>query len=82
MMGSRDDSWLYYASEEDDDLRRKTLMHLSADAERHYFEICAAIPGSVPWDVLRCCRTLVQEGLAAEGHGRREGWFRSVRLPR
>jgi hypothetical protein len=32
-------------------------------------EISDRIPGSVPWDVLRCCRELCRLGVAIEGSG-------------
>lgn len=77
MSESREDAWwLYDPVEDDGNLRRRTLAQLSAGVERNYQEMCAAIPDSVPWDVLRCCRSLVREGLATEGLGQRKGWFR------
>lgn len=73
-----DDWWFYYPSEDDGSLRRRTLTQLSRASERSYLELCTTIPDTVPWDVLRCCRTLVRDGLATEGKGERRGWFRLV----
>jgi hypothetical protein len=38
-------------------------------------EISDQIPGSVPWDVLRCCQKLCRSGLASEGRGPEKGRF-------
>jgi hypothetical protein len=39
-------------------------------------EISDRIAGSVPWDVLRCCRKLCRLGAAVEGSGTATGRFR------
>jgi len=57
------------------ELLERVSVTLSSN-EQSCEEIADRIPGSVPWDVLRCCRRLCYQGKAIEGRGKALGRFR------
>jgi len=74
MLGADYESWNDESEWNDDDLLNRvseTLSHHEQSAE----QISEQIPGSVPWDVLRCCRKLCRSGTAIEGTGEAIGRF-------
>lgn len=76
MLGARaDELWFDDLDSDENDLLRRVLDALSAH-ERSAEEVSDQIPGSVPWDVLRCCRKLCRLGAAVEGRGEAAGRFR------
>lgn len=76
MLGARaDELWFDDVESSEDDLLKRVLDALSAH-ECSAEEISDQIPGSVPWDVLRCCRKLCRLGAAIEGRGAAVGRFR------
>jgi hypothetical protein len=74
----RDDQWVDDEVENEKGLEEQTLSLLSSSWDQSYEEISASITGSIPWDVLRCCRGLSRKGLAIEGHGANIGKFRKA----
>lgn len=66
--------WIDEAEASEEDLLKRVLEALSA-REQSVEEISDQIPGSVPWDVLRCCRKLCRLGMAVEGRGAATGQF-------
>jgi uncharacterized protein DUF6527 len=75
MLEARSESWDDEAEWNDDELLervRETLSFREQSAE----EISDQVAGSVPWDVLRCCRKLCRLGTAIEGRGKAIGRFR------
>ncbi len=79
MLGSQyGDLWPCGDIEDEEGLERETLSRLSSLRDRSYKEISASIVGSVPWDILWCCRNLCRKGLAIEGLGKSVGRFRKV----
>ncbi len=52
------------------------VLELLSDREQSAEEISDQISGSVPWDVLQCCRKLCRLGTAVEGRGPATGRFR------
>lgn len=66
--------WIDEAESSEDDLLKRVLEALSA-REQSVEEISDRIPGSVPWDVLRCCRKLCRLDKAVEGRGAARGLF-------
>jgi hypothetical protein len=76
LFGSRgDDLWLDEAELTEVELLERVLETLSVK-EQSIEEISDQIAGSVPWDVLRCCRKLCGKGKAVEGSGQSKGRFR------
>lgn len=76
LFGPRGDDW--WLDEEDlseAELVDRVLKSLSV-REQSIEEISDQISGSVPWDVLRCCRKLCRKGKAIEGLGQSTGRFR------
>lgn len=79
MLGSQyGDLWLYEGIENEEALEEQTLCQLSIFQDQSYEEISLNITGSIPWDVLRCCRKLCRKGLAIEGRGENIGRFRKA----
>jgi len=75
LFGAHGESWDDDLEWNDDELLarvRETLSFHEQSAE----DISDQIPGSVPWDVLRCCRKLCLMGSAIEGRGNATGRFR------
>ncbi|MCP3368646.1 DUF6527 family protein [Bradyrhizobium cajani] len=70
-----DDWWLDEEELGESELRDRVLETLSA-REQSIEEISDRIAGSVPWDVLRCCRKLCRNGKAIEGSDLSKGRFR------
>jgi len=67
--------WDDEAEWSDDELLERISEALSP-REQSAEEISDQVPGSVPWDVLRCCRKLCRLGTAIEGRGKSIGRFR------
>jgi hypothetical protein len=74
MLGGGPNGWIEEPEVTEDDLLRRVREVLSADGQS-VEEISDQIIGSVPWDVLRCCRKLCRQGIAVEGRGTAEGRF-------
>ena len=62
----------------EDDLLKRVRDTLSA-RQQSAEEISDQIAGSIPWDVLRCCRKLCRLGVAVEGRGTATGLFTAPR---
>lgn len=67
--------WTDELQSDEDDLLERVLETLS-EREQSAEEISDQIAGSVPWDVLWCCRKLCVMGTAVEGRELTKGFFR------
>ncbi|WP_226400229.1 DUF6527 family protein [Ferribacterium limneticum] len=76
MLGTRYDSHDFYVDRNLASLEEETFTHLSWLHTKSTEEIADSIAGSIPWDILQCCRRLVRRGLAVEGRGRNRGRFK------
>jgi hypothetical protein len=75
MLGPQyDDSWLDETDPAENELAQRVLDALTTHGQSAE-EVSDQIPGSVPWDVLRCCQRLSRSGLVIEGHGQERGRF-------
>lgn len=74
-----DDYWPDEADPADTELAQRVLDTLTSRGQSAE-EISDQIPGSIPWDVLRCCRRLCRSNLVTEGRGQEQGrfWRRSA----
>jgi len=78
LFGPRGDDWWFDEEEiSETELLDRVLETLSA-REQSIEEIADQIAGSVPWDVMRCCRKLCRKGKAIEGTGQSKGRFRRL----
>jgi hypothetical protein len=68
------DSWFDDEDQSEEELLRLVRDRLSVQQQTAE-EIADRIPGSVPWDVLRCCQELCRLGVALEGYGSERGRF-------
>jgi hypothetical protein len=68
------ESWIGEADGDPDELMQRVLEILS-DREKSVEEISDQIPGTEPWDVLRCCRRLCWMGKASEAGELASGRF-------
>jgi hypothetical protein len=75
VLGARGESWGDEAESNDDELLGRVSETLSF-REQSAEEISDQVAGSVPWDVLQCCRKLCRLGGAIEGTGKAIGRFR------
>ena len=71
------ESWIDERDAGEDELMERVLQTLS-DLEKSVDEISDQVPGSEPWDVLRCCRKLCLQGKAIEGYQHARGRFRRI----
>lgn len=69
------ESWIDEPEQDESSLQQQVLEALSG-TEKSTEEISDQIPGSEPWEVLRCCRRLCLLGKAVEGHQQSRGRFR------
>jgi len=75
LFGPRGDDWWPEEGElSEAELLDRVLETLSVH-EQSIEEISDQIAGSVPWDVLRCCRKLCRKGKVSEGSGKSKGRF-------
>lgn len=78
LFGPRGDDWWFDEEEiSETELLDRVLETLTA-REQSIEEIADQIAGSVPWDVMRCCRKLCRKGKAIEGTGQSKGRFRRL----
>jgi hypothetical protein len=75
VLDARGESWGDEADSSDDELLERVSEILSF-REQSAEEISDQVAGSVPWDVLRCCRKLCRLGTAIEGRDEAIGRFR------
>ena len=78
MLGTGRDSRWFYPDESPVRFEEETFSQLSWFRTKSAEEISDDIAGSIPWDILQCCRQLVRAGLVVEGRGRNAGRFRKA----
>ena len=61
----------------DTELVARVLHAIPAGDLRSFAQVADSLE-EAPWDVLRCCRDLVKQGLAHEGQDRLRGWFQRI----